>query len=152
MKNSTQPIQLPAMRNFLMSEGRFRISTSTLRLFVRERLGMRYVRLGIVSPLYNTPQLRILRQLAAEEYTQSLQAGKILINIDESVLRATDHRTRGWSPFGRRTFASHSQRLFCVNIIAAITTTGQVLYTVNRGRTRSSTFCLFLSKLIAHLD
>jgi transposase len=152
LESSTQPIQLPALRTFLIEEGRFRISTSTLRSFLRERLGLRYVRLGIVSPLYNTPELRILRQIAAEQYIQILEEGKVLINVDESVLRATDHRTRGWNPFGRRTFSSHSQRLFSVNIIAAITTRGQVLFTVNRGRTRSSTFCLFLAKLASHLD
>ena len=75
-----------------------------------------------------------------------------MINVDESVLRATDHRTRGWSPYGRRTFASHSQRLFSVNIIAAITSDGRMYFTVNRGRTRSSTFCLFIAKLIAQMD
>ena len=81
-----------------------------------------------------------------------MNAGLDIINVDESVLRATDHRTRGWSPYGRRTFASHSQRLFSVNIIAAITTTGKVLFTINRGRTRSSTLCIFLAKVISHLD
>ena len=81
-----------------------------------------------------------------------MQEGRVLVNVDESVLRATDHRTRGWSPYGRRTFASHSQRLFSMNIIAAITTEGKVYFTVNRGRTRSSTFCLFLAKLAAQLD
>ena len=105
---------------------------------MRERLGLSYVRLGIVSFLYNTHQLRLFRQLAAEQYV--------------SVLRATDHRTRGWSPYGRRTFASHSQRLFSLNIIAAMSSEGKVFFTVNRGRTRSSTFCLFLAKLAAHLD
>jgi hypothetical protein len=119
---------------------------------MRERLGLRYVRLGIVSPAFNTHQLRLLRQLAAEQYIQVLQEGRIIINVDESVLRATDHRTRGWSPYGRRTFASHSQRLFSLNIIAAMTSEGKVFFTVNRERTRSSTFCLFLAKLAAHLD
>jgi len=106
---------------------------------MRERLGLRYVRLGIVSPLYNTHQLRLIRQIAAEHYIQALQEGRVLINVDESVLRATDHRTRGWSPYGRRTFASHSQRLFSLNIIAAMTSEGKVIFTVNRGRTRSRT-------------
>jgi hypothetical protein len=119
---------------------------------MRERLGLSYVRLGIVSPLYNTHQLRLLRQLAAEQYVQVMQEGRVIINVDESVLRATDHRTRGWSPYGRRTFASHSQRLFSLNIIAAMSSEGKVFFTVNRGRTRSSTFCLFLAKLAAHLD
>ena len=114
-----------------------------------EKLGLRYVRLGIVSPLHNTLQLCLLRQVAAEQYIEALEHGKIIINVDKSVLRATDHRTRGWSPYGRRTFASYSQRLFSVNIIAAITSDGRMYFTVNRGRTRSSTFCLFLAKLIA---
>jgi hypothetical protein len=152
LRTSTQPVQLPALRNFLRDEGRLRISISTLRRFVAEKLGLRYVRLGIVSPLHNTLQLRLLRQVAAEQYIEALEQGKIIINVDESVLRATDHRTRGWSPYGRRTFASYSQRLFSVNIIAAITTDGRMYFTVNRGRTRSSTFCLFLAKLIAQLD
>ena len=150
--NSTQPIQIPALRNYLRDEGRFRISHSTLRLFMRQRLGMSNVRLGIVSPLYNTHLLRLLRQIAAEEYIQLMQEGRTIINIDESVLRATDHRTRGWSPYGCRTFSSHSQRLFSLNIIAAITSGGKVFFTVNQGRTRSTTFCLFLAKLVAHLD
>ena len=74
------------------------------------------------------------------------------MNVDESVLRATDHRTRGWSPYGRRTFSSNSQRLFSLNIIAAITSRGNMYFTVNPGRTRSSTFCLFLEKLADRLD
>ena len=81
-----------------------------------------------------------------------MQDGRIVVNVDESVLRATDHRTRGWCPYGRRTFSSHSQRLFSLNIIAAITSDGRVFFTVNRGRTRSTTFCLFLSKMISQLD
>jgi hypothetical protein len=93
-----------------------------------------------------------LRQIAAEEYIALMQEGRVIINVDESVLRATDHRTRGWSPYGRRKFSSHSQRLFSLNIIAAITSDGRAIFTVNRGRTRSTTFCLFLAKLVAHLN
>jgi transposase len=39
-----------------------------------------------------------------------------------------------------------------LNIIAAITSDGRVFFTVNRGRTRFTTFCLFLAKLAAHLN
>ena len=39
-----------------------------------------------------------------------------------------------------------------MNIIAAITSTGQLMYTVNCGHTNSFTFGYFLLKLVAHLD
>ena len=61
LESSTQPVQLPALNKFLRNEGRLQISLSTLRLYLREKLGLRYVRLGIVSPLHNTIELRLLR-------------------------------------------------------------------------------------------
>ena len=74
-----------------------------------------------------------------------MRAGVTLINVDESVLRMTDHRTKGWSPSGRRTFNSHSQRLYSINIIATLSSDGEVNFTVNRGRTNFLTFCAFLA-------
>jgi hypothetical protein len=43
-------------------------------------------------------------------------------------------------------------RLASFNIIAAVGSQGLVSFTVNIGRTNSDTFCLFLSKLVEHLD
>jgi hypothetical protein len=39
-----------------------------------------------------------------------------------------------------------------VNLIAALTSDGEVLYTVNIGKTNSYTFGFFLTKLVAYLD
>jgi hypothetical protein len=47
---------------------------------------------------------------------------------------------------------TYSKRLYSINIIAAISSQGLVAFTVNRGRTISSTFMLFLAKLISQLD
>lgn len=43
-------------------------------------------------------------------------------------------------------------RLYCINIIAAITNHGEFFYTVNQGKTNSNTFTYFLIKLVAHLN
>jgi hypothetical protein len=59
------------------------------------------------------------------------------MNIDESVLRSTDNRSRCWQPYGVNNKLCHSQRLAQVNIIAAVTNLGEVRMTINKGRTNS---------------
>jgi hypothetical protein len=44
---------------------------------------------------------------------------------------------------------THARRLLSVNIITAVSSKGDALFTLNKGRTNSSTFCLFMTKLIA---
>jgi hypothetical protein len=39
-----------------------------------------------------------------------------------------------------------------VNIIAGVSSTGGLYYTINRGKTNSWTFLLFIVKLVEHLD
>ncbi len=149
---STSLIQVPELKKLLESEMKITVSASTLRNFLRKRLGMSYRRMGLVSILHNTQELKVLRQIAAGNYIRSLGAGTEIFSIDESVLRATDHRCRGWTPYRKKTKACHSQRLFSINIIAAISSQGKVYFTINRGRTNSKTFCLFLGKLIEMLN
>ncbi len=48
--------------------------------------------------------------------------------------------------------ATHARRLLQVNVIAAVSSKGDALVSFNKGRTNSSTFCLFLTKIIAYLD
>ena len=38
------------------------------------------------------------RQFAAAKFIEILGSGKRLINIDESIVKFTDHRKRGWVP------------------------------------------------------
>jgi len=45
-----------------------------------------------------------------------------------------------------------TRRLEGVNVIAALCSTGELLYTVNVGVTNRYTFGFFLSKLCIHLD
>ena len=45
-----------------------------------------------------------------------------------------------------------TRRLEGVNVIAALCSTGELLYTINVGNTNTYTFGFFLSKLCIHLD
>lgn len=77
---------------------------------------------------------------------------KRIINIDESVIRYTDHRKRGWYMKHRHNMVTRNRRLNGVNIIAAISNKGEFYYTVNQGKTNCLTFTLYLSKLVDHLE
>ena len=81
-----------------------------------------------------------------------LDRGLRLISVDESVLKWTDHRKRGWVPKLRRNQVTSAASLDSVNLIAAMCSTGEVCYTANCGITNSETFSLFLVKLVEHLD
>ncbi len=99
--------------------------------FLKQDLGMTYKTLGILSPQHNLFKNKLLRQCAAKAYIDALYSGKRIINIDESVLRTTDHRRKGWALIRRSSFASHSQRLASLNIIAATCSSGGLYFTIN---------------------
>jgi hypothetical protein len=90
--------------------------------------------------------------VAAAHFITALQQGKRIINIDESVLHFTDHRRRGWLPAGKHNQVTTSKKVTGINLIAALCSTGEVMYTVNLGLTNSVTFGFFLSKLSLHMD
>jgi hypothetical protein len=119
---------------------------------LRDVLHLRYKRLGIVSVDVNRLENKLQRQAAAQAYVDALSSGKILINVDESVLRTTEDQKRGWAPIRHRLIASHRLRLCSVNLIAAALSDGRVAVTVNQGSTRSLTVGLFLVKLAQWLD
>jgi hypothetical protein len=81
-----------------------------------------------------------------------LKAGTEVFNIDESTIRSTDHRRRGWAQAKNWILVSKALRLPQISIIAAVSSNGRVFFTINQGKTTSLTFLLFLSKLCLLLD
>ncbi len=81
-----------------------------------------------------------------------MKAGTEVFNIDESTIRSTDHRRRGWVQAKNRILVSKALRLPQISIIAAVSSNGRVFFTINQGKTTSLTFLLFLSKLCLLLD
>ena len=90
--------------------------------------------------------------MAAAYYIDYLAEGKIIINIDESVLNQTDERQRGWMFPGQRNMTTTMQRLRFLSIIAAVSSEGKFMFTINSGKNNSNTFMLFLIKLSNYLD
>ncbi len=114
---------------------------------MKEKLHLKYKRILPIRASHNNKRNLLLRQLAAAKYIEALRDGWDIINVDESVLRATDERKRGWVGVARRNYESSSQRLNGVNVIAAVSSSGRAFFTINQGRTNSLTIACFLSKL-----
>ena len=105
-----------------------------------------------ITSQHNNPSAKLQRQLAASYFIRNMIRGKRIINVDESVIRQTDHRKRGWIAREKHNMVVQSSRLNCVNIIAGISSYGEFFFTVNQGKTNGITFLYFLTKLISELD
>jgi hypothetical protein len=60
-----------------------------------------------------------------------LKAGLEIFNIDESIIRSTDQRKRGWALAKNRILVSKALRLPQISMIAAISSKGRVFFTIN---------------------
>ena len=65
---------------------------------MRTRLNARYRLIKPIEPIQNKDPAKFQRQFAAAKFIEILGSGKRLINIDESIVKFTDHRKRGWVP------------------------------------------------------
>ena len=111
-----------------------------------------YRKIKPIRVIQNNLAAKLQRQFAASKFIEALHRNDRLISVDESVLRFTDHRQSGWVRMDNRNQTTTCDRGHGVNLIAALSSTGELFYTVNVGMTNSHTFGFFLSKLCDHLD
>lgn len=71
--------------------------------------------------------------------------------MDETVVRCTDHRTKGWLPRMKRHLTTLNCRLSTINVFAVISNRDEFFFTVNQGKTNCYTLAHFFIKLIQHL-
>ena len=69
---------------------------------------MRYRVLGVVGQQFDDHKNLLLSQVAAKEYIERLYSGFEIINIDESIIRTSDQRRRGWVQARNRLFISRA--------------------------------------------
>jgi hypothetical protein len=81
-----------------------------------------------------------------------VQSDRRIINVDESIITITEHRKGGWLIAGVKNKATMAQRPGQLNIIAGISSVGELFFTVNRGKNNANTFELFIIKLVEHLN
>ena len=142
------PLQLPYLLEALKTKHGVQLSATLLTRYLKRELGMSYRRIGIVGKHYDDHKNLLKRQLAAAEYIRLLKSQREVINVDESIIRSTDQRTRGWVKQGKRVFTSKAVRLPQISMIGAISSKGKTFYAINQGKNNSLTFSLFMVNLI----
>jgi hypothetical protein len=152
LEQERRPLRLRDFQDELMHRCSLRVSRPWLGRYLREVLNATYRQVKPISAIHNSLPAKLQRQYAASKYIEALHAGHRVISIDESVIRYTDHRLRGWLRKDLKNQTTSCHRLNGVNLIAALCSDGELLYTVNVGKTNSLTFSFFLSKLCDHLD
>ena len=67
---------------------------------MRQCLGATFMLVKPITKIQNMLPAVFQRQYAASSYIDALAKGVRIINVDESVIKWTDHRKRGWVPMG----------------------------------------------------
>ena len=62
---------------------------------------MSYRRVGVVGKHYDDHKNLLKHQIAAAEYIRLLNSEREVINVEESIIRSTDQRARGWMKQGK---------------------------------------------------
>jgi hypothetical protein len=75
--------------------------------------------------------------MSAAYFIEYMTKGKTIINIDESVLNKTDERQYGWMQPGKCNMVTTMQRLRSLSIIAAVSSQGKFMFTINSGKNNS---------------
>jgi len=88
-----------------------KVSRPWIAKFLREELHATYRKLKPIRTIQNEPNAKLQRQYAASKYIEALNEGKRIINIDESVIRFTDHRIHGWAKKGQQNQITTCKRL-----------------------------------------
>jgi hypothetical protein len=69
-----------------------KVSRPWLGRFLRSELNATYRKVKPIGMINNNPTAKLERQIAAAKYIEVLHKGHRLIDVDESVIRLTDHR------------------------------------------------------------
>jgi hypothetical protein len=96
MSDTMHPLCLRDFQRELQARCCLKVSRPWIAKFLREEMQSTYRKLKPIRAIQNEPNAKLQRQYAACKYIEALHEGKRIINIDESVIRFTDHRIHGW--------------------------------------------------------
>ena len=106
---------------------------------------------NVIGQIYARFEAAGLKVVAAKLAHLSRGEAEV-IKVDESIIRSTDQRPRGWVRQGKRVFMSNALRLPQISMIGAIFSKDKTFFAINQGKNTSLTFSLFMLNLIQELD
>ena len=129
---------------------RFRVSLS------RSAVGRVMHTLGFTAqrPLYRATQRdavwveRWQREAFPAIAAEAKRAGATLLFADEAGLRSDYHAGTTWAPIGKTPVVEATGRRFSLNMLSAVSATGQFRFMVHEGSTTAKVFVEFLKRLM----
>ena len=100
----------------------------------------------------NLERSLVLRQQYSPRILPLLEAGKRIINVDESWLNQTRHLRRTWVPSGAPSTFREKQVAPRVSLILALDTDGRLWFSLTQVNTDADVMTLFLRHLARQLD
>ena len=119
---------------------------------MKTTLGLKYRRLKPVKETHNHPLVLTERKNASEIMISLIRDGRVLVNIDETVISQTTFHSKVWSS-GKEGFAPKENRWRdSLKLIAAIDTEGRLFYSVSENNSNMQMFSTFLRQLVSHYE
>ena len=104
------------------------------------------------APQTNSDRCLIQRQEYAKQMLKLLEAGKRIVNVDESWLNDSTYFYQLWAPKHQANSVAKKTVTPRISVIAAMDTDGRIWYSLLQANTDSEVFSLFMKSLSAQFD
>ena len=129
----------------------FKPSRNAILKVLKNDLRMSYRKIKRTPTNGNTERCKVLRCLWAQKFLGVLQSGQRVITIDETWLSESDYRRFKWSNLGQQCTFPEQMMGYKVNMIAAISTEGEIYVSFLQCNTDTDVYMMFMSRLASVL-
>ena len=111
---------------------------------MRKDLGLSYVMAKKLHPAANSARCLVLRQQYAMKMLELLQAGKKVVNLDETWINESSFVRKTWAPKDGKSNAALNTVIPRISMLAALDMDGRVWFALSHAATDSNMIALFL--------
>ena len=115
-------------------------------------MGLKWGRVRAQDHYVNTPTNIEHRYNFAKQMVAILEAGKILINFDESVINSTTSQSYSWVSKAHNVGRAFKKTVSGMSILLAVTSDGEIFFQFLDGNNNAQSVALFLRRLAEQLD
>jgi transposase len=125
-------LKTSAIQRMLQERHNIDLSAQQVTRLLKLKLGYSYRRISAVTAAMNSDRCKEERKRAASEFIITLsQPHRVIINIDESIVRTTFDAKYCWQRKGISNIVTGGQRMNAVSLIMAISNRGDIYFTAN---------------------
>ncbi len=143
---------LKIVRQWILDQFQVKLSLSTVRRVLR-RLGLTPQRPKFRSYQQNADAVRTWIEETYPTLAQRAQErGALLLFADEAGMTSHYHRGTTWGPRGQTPVLQQTGERFRLNMLSAISPSGEIYYMIHAGTATAATFEKFLQQILDRTD